>query len=81
MKIESANGRTACLIYCGSGKYKIRVWDPRKLGTFKDYDIGHSYLFFEIRDEDACLYEQDDKLWLDHGPQTLGIDDETSMEK
>lgn len=81
MKIESAHGRTACLIYCGPGKYKIRVWDPTKLGTFKDYDLRHSDLFFEIRDEDAYLYEENDKLWLDHGPQTLGIDDETSMEK
>ena len=81
MKIESANGRTACLIYCGPGQYKIRVCDPHKLDTFKDYDLRHSDLFFEIRDEDAYLYEQDDRLWLDHSPQTLGIDDETSMEK
>lgn len=81
MKIESAHGRTACLIYCGSGQYKIRVWHPNKLGTFADYDIRHSDLFFEIQDEDAYLYEQDDKLWLDHSPQTLGIDNETSMEK
>lgn len=78
MKIESANGRTACLIYCGDGQYKIRV---NKSGTFKDYDIRHSDLFFEIQDEDAYLYEQDDKLWLDHSPQTLGKDNETSMEK
>lgn len=72
MKITSANGLTACLIYCSEGNYKIRIYDDHKLATFKDYDVRHCDLFFEINDEDAYLYEDGENLWLDHSPATLG---------
>lgn len=75
MKVESANGRTACLIYCGDGEYRIRIYDKIKLGMFNDYDIKHSDLFFNINDEDAFLYEDGDEKWIDHSPSTLGIGD------
>ena len=77
MKVESANGRVGCLIYCGDGQYRIRIYDPVKLSMFKDYDIAHCDLFFEINDEDAYIYETDDgKMYIDHSPSTLGITDE-----
>jgi hypothetical protein len=79
MKIESANGREACLIYCGDDQYRIRIYDKHKLGMFKDYDIRHFDLFFEIKDEDAYLYEEGDQQWIDHSPETLGIENETSV--
>jgi len=40
---------------------------------FKDYDLKVSDLCFEIADEDAYLYEDGDKLWIDYSPETLGI--------
>jgi hypothetical protein len=77
MNIKSANGLTGCLIYCGDNQYCIRVYDEHKLGTFKDYDIKHWDLFFEINDEDAYLYEDDNgKCWIDHSPETLGKDND-----
>ena len=73
LKIKSANGLTGCLIYVGNDQYKIRVYDDHKLSMFKDYDIKHSDLFFEISDEDAYLYEDGEHCWIDHSPNTLGI--------
>ena len=74
MKIESANGKEGCLIYCGDCKYRIRFYDDMKMGMFKDYDIAHCDLFFTVNDEDAYLYEHEDgKMYLDHSPETLGI--------
>ena len=81
MKIESANGREACLIYCGDDQYRIRIYDKHKLGMFKDYDIRHFDLFFEIKYEDAYLYEDGNRLWIDHSLETLGIKNETSMDQ
>jgi hypothetical protein len=75
MNIKTANGLRACLIYCGDGQYRVRIYDERGY-EFKDYDIKHCDLFFEINDEDAYLYELGDKCWIDHSPQTLGKDNE-----
>ena len=72
MKVESANGRTACLIYCGDQKYRIRIYDEHNSSMFKDYDIRHFDLFFTIDDEDAYLYEDGERLWLDNSSNTLG---------
>ncbi len=73
MKIKAANSLTGCLIYCGDGQYRVRIYDEHKLSMFKDYDIRHCDLFFEINDEDAYLYEDEQgKCWIDHSPQTLG---------
>jgi hypothetical protein len=74
MKITSANGKNCCLIYCGDGKYRIRIYEDAQKGLFKDYEIFHSDLFFNIDDADAFLYEdeENDRMYLDHSPQTLG---------
>lgn len=73
--IKSANGLTACLIYCADGQYRLRVYHEYKLGMFDDYDIKLSDLFFEIKDEDPWLYEDPTtgRKYIDHGPETLGI--------
>lgn len=73
MKSELANGRVGCLIYCADGQYRVRIYDEHKLSMFKDYDIKHCDLFFTITDEDAHLYEDGDRCWIDHSPETLGI--------
>jgi hypothetical protein len=67
-----ANNKVGCLIYCGDEQYRIRFYNPDK--SFKDYDIKISDLFFKIDDEDAYLYEDDDKCWIDHSPSTLDIE-------
>jgi hypothetical protein len=67
MKIESVNGREGCLIYC-DGTYRIRFYTG--VGVFKDYDIRHTDLWFEINDDDCFLYEDGDKAWIDHGPRS-----------
>jgi len=65
----SANGTDCCLIWCGDGQYRIRVYDK---DSFKDYDILHNDLFFKICDEDAHFYTDGDKMWIDHAPSTRG---------
>lgn len=75
--IKSANGLVGCLMHCTDGKYRIRVYHETKMSMFEDYEIAISDLFFEITDEDACLYEDDTgRKWLDHCPATLGTKNE-----
>lgn len=64
----SANQTKCYLIYTGED-YLIRVYG--KDYTFKDYSILHSDLGFVIDDEDAFLFEDGDKLWIDHAPHDL----------
>lgn len=71
--VENANGKQACLIYCTDGKYRVRIYDNDKKSMFKDYDICINDLFFTITDEDATIYETDDKFYIDNSPETLGI--------
>ena len=75
MKIESANGKEGCLIYCGDNKFRIRFYDELDRSIFKDYDIHHSDLFFIVEDEDAYLYEDEasGRMSIDHSPGTLGL--------
>jgi len=69
MKIESVNGREACLIHCADGVYRIRLYTS--VDIFKDYDIRHNDLWFEINDNDCFLYEDGENAWIDHSPMTL----------
>jgi uncharacterized protein YneR len=70
MKITSANGKSACLIYCADNQYRIRVYN--KDHSFKDYDILHNDLSFVIDDADAYFYEDGQNMYIDYSPQTLG---------
>lgn len=73
--IKSANDLKCCLIYCGDGQYRIRIYDEHKLSMFEDHDIRISDLFFEIQDEDAWIYEDENgRRYIDHRPETLGDD-------
>ena len=72
MKVKSADRMHACLIVCTDQKRRIRIYDENNLGVFKDYDVRHSDLWFDINDEDAYLYEDGDRMWIDHSPATLG---------
>jgi hypothetical protein len=72
--IKSANGLNGCLIYCGDGNYRIRLYRDE---TFVDCKIAHCDLSIVIQDEDAYLYEDNDgTVWLDHSPETLGLSNE-----
>ena len=79
IKAKSANGLTGVLIHRGDGQYYIRIYE-RFASSYQDYDINHSDLTFVIEDEDAYLYTDYDRHWIDHSPETLGIKDETQME-
>jgi hypothetical protein len=74
MNIKSANGLTDRLTDGGDNQYYIRIYDEHNPNMFKDYDIKHWDLVFDINDEDAYLYEDGDKCWIDHSPETLGIE-------
>jgi len=74
MKSQPALGRLGILMYSAlNNSYFIRVYDENKLSMFKDYDLKVSDLCFEIADEDAYLYEDGDKLWIDYSPETRWI--------
>lgn len=72
LKITSADGIEGHLIYSGSGKFYFRVYDQD--GKFTDYNIAHSDLCLKIVDIDAYFYHSEDSAYLDHSPETLGID-------
>jgi len=71
MKTRSANGVNGVLIFV-FGKPMLRVYNQFD-HSFKDYDIMHSDLSITINDEDAYFYERSEGLFLDHSPETLGI--------
>jgi len=72
MKTKSANGLTGMLIHTWHGM-KFRVYTNNHM--FTDYDIRHCDLEVTITDTDAYIY---DNKYLDHSPQTLGIENESS---
>lgn len=84
MNVKSANGVECCLIYCADDQYRIRVYKKDAQHSFVDYDIATSDLFFTINDEDAYFYESDSgsvkRAWIDHSSQTLGLQQDTSVE-
>lgn len=70
--IGSATGLHGCLIYIGNSEYRIRFYNNQ---GFDDVKIAHWDLEFQITDSDAYLYEDDEgQKWLDHAPETLGIE-------
>ena len=72
MKIESADGREGCLIWCGGDRYVFRVYTAAP-DEFVDYDICHSDMVVVIRDPDAYFYTDGTDARVDHAPATLGI--------
>lgn len=72
MKITSAMGSKGMLLYNGHNNYYLRVTQPD--GTYNDYDLLHCDLEVQVIDQDAYFYETEDLDYLDHSPETLGID-------
>ena len=72
MKTKSANGLTGMLIQTWDSM-KFRVYNNENM--FTDYDILHCDLEVTIKDTDAYIY---DNKYIDHSPQTLGIENESS---
>ena len=73
MKIISVDGAEAHLLWSGDD-YFLRIYHRSGL-SFKDCKIKHSDLTIVIDDEDAYLYEdKDGDVWIDHSPQTLGLE-------
>lgn len=70
MNIKSANGATGYLIRTGD-TVVFRVYD--KNHNFVDYDILHYDMRVQIQEDDAVFYESDDRAWIDHSLETLGI--------
>lgn len=71
-EVEPAKGIHCVLLVSGaSDGYFLRV----RLGTeFRDYRLLHSDLEVRIVDNDAFFYRVGDDLWLDHAPETLGLE-------
>lgn len=68
--ITSADGVEVQLIWSpATNSYFARKYEVD--GSFKDYDLLHYDLTIKIIDRDACFYE--DRMTLDHSPQTLGL--------
>lgn len=76
--MQSANGVTGHLLYTGD-TYVFRVYHPLwpyidAKDNFTDYDLLHNDLVVTIRDEDAYFYTNSFIPYLDHSPETLGIE-------
>lgn len=72
MIYKNADGVSGSLLYVyGRNKYVFRVYDDA--GDFIDYTLKHCDLSVTINDPDACFYEDENKLTLDHSPETLGL--------
>jgi len=72
VKIESADGREGCLIWCGGDRYVFRIY-TKAPDQFVDYDLRHSDMTIKIVDPDAFFYSDKTGEWIDHSPATLGI--------
>jgi len=53
------------------GRAFFRVYEPD--GSFRDYHIAHFDLEIELTDDDAYGYYKDGEWFIDYGPSTLGI--------
>ena len=71
VKIESADGQEGYLIWCGGDRYVVRIYN--EVHDFVDYDICHTDMRVKIMDSDAFFYTRDKDTWVDHSPDTLGI--------
>ena len=71
VKIESADGQEGYLIWCGGDRYMFRIYN--EVHDFVDYDICHTDMRVKIMDSDAFFYTRDKDTWVDHSPDTLGI--------
>jgi hypothetical protein len=60
------------LLFSGAGDgYLLRV----RHGTeFRDYRLAHSDMEVRIVDNDSFFYRAGEDLWLDHAPETLGLE-------
>jgi hypothetical protein len=72
MKIESADGKEGCLIWCGGDRYVFRIY-TKAPEEFVDYDIFHTDMTIKIVDPDAFFYTDETGSCVDHSPTTLGI--------
>ena len=71
-EVEPAKGIHGMLLVSGADDgYFLRV----RHGTeFRDYRLAHSDVEIRIVDNDAFFYRAGDDLWLDHAPETLGLE-------
>ena len=79
--VHSADGVTGVLcVDATDHSYFLRVY--RESGDFTDYALHHSDLRVTIADTDAAFYHEGSRTWLDHRPETLGLqpaDDRSSF--
>jgi hypothetical protein len=75
MKIQQANNLKGFLCRSIDKQYFFRTYNPD--GTFTDYELYHSDLEIQILDSDAYIYEKNGEYYIDHSPQTLGLEKET----
>lgn len=71
MKTRKAKNVSGKLCRSIKGKYFLRVYSTDKK-EFTDYDLFHSDLSITITDNEATIYESDEKNYIDHSPETLG---------
>ena len=71
-EVEPAKGVHGMLLVSGAGDgYFLRV---RYVSEFRDYRLAHSDMEVCIVDSEAFFYRAGDDFWLDHAPDTLGLE-------
>lgn len=71
-EVEPAKGIHGMLLVSGAADgYFLRV---RHGAEFRDYRLAHSDVEIRLVDNDAFFYRVGDDLWLDHAPETLGLE-------
>ena len=70
-EVESAQNLKCMLLSSGSNGFFIRV--QGKGNVFEDFDIAHCDMNIMIIDTLASIYRLDDKKWIDHSPDVLGL--------
>jgi hypothetical protein len=71
-EVEPAKGIHGMLLVSGADDgYFLRV---RHGAEFRDYRLAHSDVEIRIVDNDAFFYRTGDDIWLDHAPETLGLE-------
>ncbi len=72
MKIQKIDKLKGILCKSTGNSFFLRVYNDDK--SFTDYNINHCDLEIQILDSDAYIYEKEGEFYIDHSPQTLGID-------
>lgn len=78
MKIKKVKKLKGFLCKSIGDRFFFRTYNKDR--TFTDYKLCHTDLEIQILDSDAYIYEKNGEFYIDHGPKTLGLENEVDFQ-